>query len=310
MKWGILVSAILLTIIVIVAIVSERGFSDNPTNLSKPENLKLVDLSGLPTVSSTAGNGDGTPWFDEMVELYKTKGTDLELQADRNNKLVDGQRLADMFIRLCDQGPPSNSRLDGLAPIKPRASCAAAFEILAAIAMRQADESVEKDHAKARKIATSVFTVGKWMFERTKRIPVKDMGYSIMEQGLRRLRRWADKDKDMADKAEAWNKALDSYREGKFMPKYALMSAVETKDGGKTKNYGDLIRICYEDKDVAWRVEATLTLGLVKFAPNRGRGNDRAIREAIEKLKSDKEPLVAEAAKHAEKMTKEDVRAN
>ena len=58
----------------------------------------------------------------------------------------------------------------------------------------------------------------------------------------------------------------------------------------------------------SWRTEATLQLGRVKFMPSRGQGNHNAIMAAIEKLKADKDPTIAAAAKAAEEYTKDDVK--
>lgn len=311
MKWGILISLVLLAILITATIITTRGFPDKPSSLTtNPDNLKTFDGGRLPALPGSPGGGDGTAAFDALVKEYLANSADLQAQAADNSPLTDGQRIADMFLQLYKAGPPSAAAIDSLVPMKPRASCDIAFNVLAGVAMRQADELLEKDREKAKQIATAVFTTGSWIFSNTKRLPMKGMGLIVMIEGLDRLYNWSKKDADLAPAADAWMAALNNFQEKNYNPKFDLVVAVETKSGGKQKNYGDLLKICFDDKDIAWRVEATLSLGIAKFAPNRGRGNDRAILNAIENLKSDKEPLVAQAAKAADAMKKDDVRAN
>jgi len=70
---------------------------------------------------------------------------------------------------------------------------------------------------------------------------------------------------------------------------------------------GDLINIARNDKDLTFRVEATLQLGVVKFNP-KTRGNLKAITSAIEDAKASEDPAISAAGNAAEAFTKEEMR--
>lgn len=283
-----------------------RDVADSPTELTRAEHLKAFDSSKLPMFPGKAGTGDGSAALDLLVKEWEANGDTLKAQYEDDSPLTAGQRVAGIFVQFFEAGPPSSAALDALAPLRPRAYCQIEFHILAGIAMRQAEAILETDRPMAKRIATAVFTTGMWMFAKARRLPVKGMALIVALEGLDRLSNWSKEDKELSPAANAWFAAITAYQD-LYNRKFDLVYSIETKEGGKQKNYGDLLRVCFEDQDLAWRIEATLSLGIAKFAPHRGRANDLAIRNAIERLKSDKEPLVANAAAIAEKVTSKDL---
>jgi len=70
---------------------------------------------------------------------------------------------------------------------------------------------------------------------------------------------------------------------------------------------GDVFNIVVNDKDRAWRVQAILTLGLIKFSAAE-EGDQDYIQELLEELVDDEDPIVAAAAKAAKNLKIEEYR--
>ena len=65
---------------------------------------------------------------------------------------------------------------------------------------------------------------------------------------------------------------------------------------------GDIFNVIENDKDRAWRVQAVLALGLIKFSAGEG-GDQDYIKELLEDLVDDEDPIVSAAAKAAKNLT-------
>ncbi len=68
----------------------------------------------------------------------------------------------------------------------------------------------------------------------------------------------------------------------------------------------DTVNIARNDEDLTFRVAATLNLGVLKFSPG-SKGNDRLIKQTLDELKNDPNPLVAEAAAKAQAVSREEM---
>ncbi|MCP4379514.1 MAG: hypothetical protein GY794_25500, partial [bacterium] len=70
-----------------------------------------------------------------------------------------------------------------------------------------------------------------------------------------------------------------------------------------TFNAGDVWNIAENDKDRAWRVQAILTMGVLKFTHSGSRGNNARNNELIEKFLKSDDPLEKAAAEAAKAYT-------
>jgi hypothetical protein len=160
-----------------------------------------------------------------------------------------------------------------------------------------------RDDRKADSADTGVAIMlfGKRLFQDSRRLPNRLAGLQIMQsEGLRVLNTLPDEVPGGAETVNAWKDALSEI-ESLWKPK--ITKVVQST----APQIGDLVRIAKEDEDVAFRVAATLQLGVAKFNPQK-LGNEALIEEAIEQLQEDEEPRVREAAEAAEAFTREELR--
>ena len=137
------------------------------------------------------------------------------------------------------------------------------------------------------------------MFSKAKRLPIRVYGFQLMKVGMTELyNQSVDGSQDSADFTQTY-KELNKFSEQYFTKKNNFVYELKP-------NVGDLLNMCYDDKDVSFRIEATLTLAVVKWNP-RSRGNATAVANAIEKLQNDSNSMVAKAAKAAAAFTKDDL---
>jgi len=98
----------------------------------------------------------------------------------------------------------------------------------------------------------------------------------------------------LLDKIQAYSDSLLAFRrhiEGKQRIVWAL-----------PPKPGDVFYVIENDKDRAWRVQAILALGVLRFTAQT-RGDDRYTAKLIEQFKASSDPLEAAAAKTADEMT-------
>ena len=85
----------------------------------------------------------------------------------------------------------------------------------------------------------------------------------------------------------------------------SLVSAIADDTGDDVDsdpNPGDVFNVAENDKDRSWRIQAILSLGIVKFTATK-RGDLRRVRKIIDKNVAGDDPLAAAAAKAAKELT-------
>lgn len=311
MKIGILISVVIVALVVTIAVIGSRGTIDKRTDFSAPRMLEVRSFANLPAIMDVPA-GDASAVYDEMIAFYNDNRASLDTVDSVQAELAE--KAIDLIIKAVESGSISAKYIDDKIPMVPNAvpEFGGAFQTLADVAMHRAEElhqrtnQVQKD--RAEKAAKATFAMGYLMFEKSKRVPIRTMGISIMTAGGTHLFNWSGEGNELAANITAWtegiNKLIEDYWKGKSEVVYSLR--LNTPELRAT--IGDLIAYATEDKDVSWRVESILALGRAKYMVGAGKGNNRGILSTIAKLKEDKDPLIAAAAKAADSYTKEDVR--
>lgn len=167
----------------------------------------------------------------------------------------------------------------------------------------------ERQFDEAQGIALSYLALGEQVFDKNLRLKSRQAGLGMMRSALRELAsitraRYKDGEieKEAMDKLNAkimeWIEAIASFEE-------PWKSKLKSIDSIANPNTADIIKVAKEDQDLTFRIFGTLRLGYVQY--ERGdQGNQEEIKQAIEALKGDSEPLVAKAAAEAESIKREE----
>ncbi len=298
MKWGLIAASVLAVAIALVVVFMSRGKPEPATKASSEKMLEVRTLAGLPKVVDI-GAGDASAAFTELVKFYDQEST--TLQGGQPTAEVGDKAMA-LFIQVYEAGTLSTAFLDKTTPIYPQANptfglapLGVASGALARInELRARDDAASKQ--RAVKGAQAVWAVGQIMFEKATRLPLRQQGLALMQSAGGVMIAWTEEAAIVAA-LDKWSPAIRDYTDNFLSPKLEVVSSLKP-------NIGDLLRIADADKDVTFRVEATLALARVKYNP-RTKGNANGIADAIRKLQEDPDPMVQEAAKVAEAFTKE-----
>ena len=311
MKIGIFISVVIVALLIGGAFLASRGTIDKRTDFSAPRMLEAVSFSNLPAILDLPA-GDASSVYDEMLAFYDDNRASLDTTDSVQAELAE--KSIDLIIKASEAGTISTSYIDGKIQMVPNAApdFGGALQVIADVAMHRAEELNQRTNAaqkeRAMKAAKATFAMGQQLFEKSKRVPMRTLGLSIMTAGGTHIFNWSGEGNELAARITAWteaiNKLLEDYWKGKSEVVYSLR--LNTPELRAT--IGDLIAYATEDKDQSWRIEAILALGRAKYMVGAGKGNNRGILSTIAKLKEDKDPLVAAAAKAADAYTKEDVR--
>jgi hypothetical protein len=151
---------------------------------------------------------------------------------------------------------------------------------------------------KARRIANMQFILGWQMMNERARVYMTQIGMEIQLAALNRLERLAE-EQDQTSKAEAiyaYQSQLNLIN-NTFNIKNRLLRNVDPPAG-------DVFNIIEKDQDRAWRTEAILTLGILKFSSKSHKGNMRVLNDYLDQYSQSDEPLYRAAAKVARECTK------
>lgn len=298
MKWGLIASGVLIVLIAVVTVIAMRGKPERSTNATTKQMLAVRDFAGQPAVVEFAG-GDASGAFQDIVKFY-----------EENASILDGERIPaelseqaiDVMIKFHQAGTVNGSFLDKTTPTVPHGtpSFGTAVQMVGLAASKRAGELHSRSDAAAKeravKAAKAVWAIGQNMFEKASRFPIRQQGLETMKCAGNEMFNWEDEG-NLSDAVGKWSDAILNY-ENNFL-KYKLDIVY-----GLSPNIGDLLNIAYEDQDISFRVEAVLAMGWVKYNP-RTRGNANALERALNKLQTDPQPMVAEAARAAAAFTKE-----
>ena len=161
-----------------------------------------------------------------------------------------------------------------------------------------------KRYADAEKVLRSKFVMGWHMMNERSRTHFVTRGIAIQENAIRSLKLLyreqsgdhSAKIADLAEYASALRKVREHYYQKHLI--FARANSIEP---------GDVFNIAENDKDRAFRVQAILTLGRLRFVATK-RGDLRKTEKLIERFLQSDDPLERAAAAAARDLTREEYR--
>jgi hypothetical protein len=287
--------------------VSTLGVVDAPTPDTAPEKLAKQTLPAdlTPLYDVTEPREDAKAIYYDAIAFYLQQRNRFGSSNPPRALVLE---LGSALVEASKAGRVSKPFLDERVEVSlvSDPDFGDALEAVPRVVLDEVDRVMEEgDLQTARTLASGVFAFGHRAFVHAERFYVRWIGLGTMQQALSSLYQIAN-ERPLIERErrhevlEPWAQAVDGLQKDVWTHKAQIVTGLEPQ-------VGDLINIAKNDEDVSFRVRATLQLGVVKF--NAGSvGNERGIKEAIEQLKEDENPLVAKAAEVAAQMTREDLR--
>jgi hypothetical protein len=161
--------------------------------------------------------------------------------------------------------------------------------------------------ADATRYANAAFSLGAKLFNERVTIREMQVGIGLMRAGARAITSNATKTKDTArvDAANKFVDALQTYDNQVLTPTISVLTSIDPTIVGQ--HPGDLFYIARNSDERVWRVGAVMALGRLRYFAGEGGmlGDQRGAAKVLHQLSSDKDPIVAAAAKSAAAMTRE-----
>lgn len=272
------------------------------SNLAK----QTLDTASLPSLGSAPG-GSGS--LNDLLKAIADAKLILRSGGYEDEKPAKAKSVVDALHGASASSIPANA-FDAKIPPKYFESSELRDELSVlgkAVRMQVDAHNEEAQFDEAQGIAVSYFNFGKQVFEKNIRLKSRQRGLAIMRSALSTMgrinyARYDDGEIEKEDrnkfneKTMAWSAAIKKL-EGAWNGKLKTTESVNQAKG--MPNTADLIKIAKEDRDLTFRVWASLRLGYALY--ERGdMGSQNAIKSAIEDLKADSEKMVANAATQGE----------
>ena len=299
------ISYVILTACVITiagAVTWQLTSGDRPSAATQGEALKKQELleATQPLKLSVDASADATPLYQALIELYDqypgvlpdTKAHD-ELTEKASALLVEAARA----------GRVEHGFIDRHIPVEIGATPGFedAVEVLYEIAViESANRYARGETGPAKELAIAVWVLGERMFNHNDRLYSKIVGLDAMESAGSVLFEIAGNDPLLnAEDLRAASERITAIRRA-WQPKLQIVMGVSPP-------IGDLVQIAEHDEDLAFRVEATLRLGIFQHAAG-GIGNKRMVRRAIGRAVESNNEMIAQAGLAAQALTLEEKR--
>jgi hypothetical protein len=161
--------------------------------------------------------------------------------------------------------------------------------------------------AEAMKYYNAQFALGAKMFNERLIMQEMEIGIQLIAQSIAAMKSVAEdaKNDELVKKYDAFYTALLDYQENSLNPVWRAISSIDDKV--IARHSGDVFVLATSAEEKLWRVEATLSLGRMRFKANRAADNRGATR-VLKTLARDSDEHVAMAAKKALELTVQDVR--
>jgi len=168
-----------------------------------------------------------------------------------------------------------------------------------------------KEYEKAEKRMQDMFILGWHMFSERAVPDMSVQGMDIMLFAVRRLQElynvWPDGPTDKIASLRAYENELIEIHDFARQKRKILWDSLPSAVGTSSDQFypGDVLNMAENEKDRAWKVQAILTLGAMKYrAPSRG--DKKALQSLIRQYLGSEDPIIKAAAKCADEMTVQD----
>lgn len=305
MKVGMAISALILLLIGgALYLKLQPEPADKPSGAITETNLAKQTLkSDLPDLGQAPG-GSGS--FSELLSTIASAKGVMRAGGYDDEKQAKAREIVQALHGAAASEIPANA-MDAKIPEKRFESPEVKRDLQvlgSAIRMRVDAHLADVEFDQAQAIALSYLKLGKQVFERNVRLKSRQRGLAMMRSALSTMgrinrARYDDGaiDKDQLTEANdlimQWNNAIKAVNDVWNSKLETIESVNQAKN---IPNTADMIKVANEDEDLTFRIFAARRLGYALF--ERGeKGNQNAINEAIEALKSSDEKQVAAAAK-------------
>jgi hypothetical protein len=301
MKLGIAISVVIHQAVGAFVFFATGGVADLPSAATRGDKLDRITLpEDLPALyESDNPTEDADPKYREALAYFEENKKALS-RTNPPDDLID--HLTVLLVEAMNAGQAPEGFLDDQIAMQPVATPAygAALEAVPDAVLRRAAKRAEAgETAEAVQAAQAVWALGERLMRNSVRLMNRRQGLVMLKGAANLFADCSEKQPELATKLEPWVPALRRFDEP-WESKMAIVRVVRP-------HIGDLINMARNEKDLTFRLEAVLNLGVAKF--NAGhRGNRRAIDETINAAKADANPLIAEAGRAAEAYTLEQVR--
>lgn len=300
-------SAISGGILILICIALYFKFQPGPPDrlsggITEANLAKQILKADLPSLGNAPG-GSGS--LDELLAALSEASTVMRSGGFEEEKAAKAEQIVQQLHGAAGSTIPANA-FDAKIPPKYFESpeLKRDLQVLGSAVSMRVDHHVQNaEFDLAQGIALSYLNFGKQVFEKNLRLKSRQRGLAIMRSALSTIGRInrAKYDDGEINKDELtaannlvmdWNNAIKALED----TWNSKLKTIESVNQAKAiPNIADLIKVANEDKDLTFRMFAALRLGYALY--ERGdMGNQTAIKEAIEALKSDSEKLVADAA--------------
>ncbi len=322
-KFGWLLAGLLVLVLAIFLIVRLAfPWPSDPDRTRQADMLKLRDIHAWPgAVGGPAPGGSGDAageyaqaagiWLANQQEITEVRrriirGDQTDAGALPPNVLDVLQQIYQIVERGGHKGQASVARQHvrdvSLDPVfRPARTYKGVYEALQLLCEHYFSKG---NYDQAEQVMRAILRFGWHLMKERGHVSIVMVGVEIQKQALGPAWRLYSPDFSSPkvnaaaiEEAKAFNKAL-----GDISGLYALKLEIVHS---QTPHPGDIFNLAENDEDHAWRVQATLALGLVKFSAGR-RGDRKYANKLIERFVNSDDPLIAAAAKAAQGFTRED----
>jgi len=309
MKLGIIISVVIVLVVgTVLFFAFSAGPPEKPTRATTdPGKLDAVVLrSGLPMMwEVTAPDANANDLYKKAFDFYRQNRTEFVTGSGMLRKDFDeatADRLTDLLIEASKAGKVTTPFLDDQIPMTPRAepSFKDSLELVPTIVEARAKQHYEAGNvARATAGAMACWALGNRVLEKSNRFYPREKAPFIMVIAGTNIREWNPESTTMEDQLNAWGDELIRMK--------TLLDERKNIIAVLRPHQGDLINMARNDKDLGTRIEAILSIGVLKFNP-KTKGNAAAFEDILAEAQADENPLIAEAAKGAATLTKEEMR--
>lgn len=169
-----------------------------------------------------------------------------------------------------------------------------------------------KKYDQAESVLRDLLVMGRHMIDERSHVHIVELGLGAQRAAWDRLFPLYATDRPDADKAaalRAYEAASIEFEEFWYEKRKIVWTPGHNRATGRSPgpDPGDIFNIIENDKDKAWRVQAILVLGIIKYAAERPVDIEHS-RKLLDRLVGDPDPLIAAAAKAAKDLTIEGFR--
>jgi len=304
MKWGIVTSLGLVFVFCLIAYFAFFGIADAPTSQTSPSTLAVVSLpADLPKLyTPTNPDEDASVPYVQAFRLYLKHRDAFNLIPESPPPKELSKLLIDKMIEAMNAGKVPESFLDKQFPyslIEQPKYEDALYMVPYVLLWEANNRLIDDDKPRAFEATRAAFALVDRAYRHNRRYEVREIALPLMNECGNTIYELSGGEGELYKKMMKYQKPIQDAL-NHWQSKMEVVSNIKP-------HVGDLINLARNDKDLTFRIRAVQWLAVAKFRPG-GRGNVRAIAQAIADAKADPNPMIRDAATMAEQFTIQEYR--